>query len=145
MGSKKLTLKEGIDFHGHLGPWLVLGILAGEAALDKLGCKKYFGLKVMAWGVSEKPKSCLIDGLQLSTGATYGKGNIEKLNSSCVKIEVHSGEGNKKIVFKLKENLLQELEKLNSHEESEILAKKIFRINPSEVFHIKLSAIGHRP
>ncbi|MBL7151460.1 MAG: formylmethanofuran dehydrogenase subunit E family protein [Candidatus Omnitrophica bacterium] len=139
MGSKKITLKAGIDFHGHLGPWLVLGILAGQTALDKLGCAKYFGLQVKAWGVIHKPKSCLIDGLQLSTGATYGKGSIEKLNSPSVKVEVRSHKRNKKVVFTLKQGLLQKLEKLNTHAESETLAKRIFKSNPSEIFCIKLS------
>ena len=86
MNKNRVTLKEAIKFHGHLGPYLVLGILAGESALKKLRCKKYFGLNVRVWETHKKPKSCLIDGLQLSTGATYGKGNINKLNGSKMKI-----------------------------------------------------------
>ncbi|MCX5710376.1 MAG: formylmethanofuran dehydrogenase subunit E family protein, partial [Candidatus Omnitrophica bacterium] len=74
----KVSLKEAVNFHGHLGPYLVLGLKAGEMALRKLGCKKYFGLEVKVFGALKKPKSCFIDGLQLSTGATYGKGNIQK-------------------------------------------------------------------
>ncbi|MDI6606088.1 MAG: formylmethanofuran dehydrogenase subunit E family protein [Candidatus Omnitrophota bacterium] len=139
MGNKRVTLKEGIDFHGHLGPWLVLGIRAGELALDKLGCGKYFGVKVRVWGVARRPKSCLIDGLQLSTGATYGKGNIEKLNSPCVKIEVRSGDRNKKVVLRLREGLLQKLEQAKTEQESEALAKSIFKSKPSGLFYIKLA------
>jgi formylmethanofuran dehydrogenase subunit E len=135
----KISLKEGIDFHGHLGPWLVLGILAGGLALDKLGCGKYFGVKVRVWGAVRRPKSCLIDGLQLSTGATYGKGNIEKLSGSPVKIEVYSRGRNKKAVLELRGNLLKRLEKADTREESEILAKEIFKSNPSEIFCINIS------
>src|SRR4030042_832249 len=83
----RITVEEAIKFHGHLGPYLTLGILAGELAINKLRCKKYFGLEVKVWGANQKPESCLIDGLQLSTGATYGKGNIEKLDGSAIKIE----------------------------------------------------------
>lgn len=133
------TLARAIDFHGHLGPWLVLGILAGQTALDKLGCAKFFGLQVKAWGVIHKPKSCLIDGLQLSTGATYGKGNIEKLNSPSVKIEVRSGNRNKKVILRIKAGLLEKLERLKTHAESEALAKRIFKTDPSGLFYIKLS------
>ncbi len=82
----RISLKEAIKFHGHLGPYLVLGILAGEFALKRLRCKKYFGLEVRVWGTDKKPKSCFIDGLQLSTGATYGKGNIHKLDGRKMKL-----------------------------------------------------------
>jgi formylmethanofuran dehydrogenase subunit E len=70
MKKSGITLKEAIRFHGHLGPYLVLGVLAGEAALKKLKAKKYFGIEMKVWGANKKPKSCLVDGLQLSTGAT---------------------------------------------------------------------------
>ncbi|MFH0762988.1 MAG: formylmethanofuran dehydrogenase subunit E family protein [Candidatus Omnitrophota bacterium] len=139
MGNRRVSLKEGIKFHGHLGPWLVLGLLVGEAAISKLGCKKHFGLSVKAWGANQRPKSCLIDGLQLATGATYGKGNIEKLNGRAVKIEVCSRDANKKAVFKLRQDLLKRLEKADTHEESEILAKIIFRSKPSKLFCITIS------
>jgi len=36
---RKIAIKEAIKFHGHLGPYLILGILAGEAALKILKCK----------------------------------------------------------------------------------------------------------
>ncbi|MGD9014912.1 MAG: formylmethanofuran dehydrogenase subunit E family protein, partial [Candidatus Omnitrophota bacterium] len=72
MNYKRNTLNQAKRFHGHLGPYLILGILAGELAIKKLGCRKYFDLSVRVWGAQRKPKSCCIDGLQLSTGATYG-------------------------------------------------------------------------
>jgi len=81
-------IKEAVKFHGHLGPYLILGVLAGEIALKRIGVKKYFGLEVKVYGANQKPKSCLIDGLQLSTGATFGKGNIRKLAGKNIKISV---------------------------------------------------------
>ena len=51
----------------------------GEYALEKIKARPHFGLEVKVWGAKNKPKSCLIDGLQLSTGCTYGKGNITKI------------------------------------------------------------------
>src|SRR3989338_6987873 len=95
----RITLEEAIKFHGHLGPYLVLGVLAGELALKNLGSKKYFGLDIKVYGADKKPKSCLIDGLQLSTGATYGKGNIHKFNGRLIKIEFSNKFKNKKIIL----------------------------------------------
>ena len=115
MENNRITLKEAERFHGHLGPYLVLGLLAGEIALKKLRCRKYFSLKVRVWGVTKKPKSCLIDGLQLSTGSTYGKGNIEKLDSSRIKIEFCNRLNQKKIIFGFKKNLIQRLKETKTH------------------------------
>ncbi len=101
MAKRKTTLNEAIKFHGHLGPYLVLGLKAGELALKKLGCKKYFNLDVKVWGANYKPKSCLIDGLQLSTGATYGKGNIQKFDGAQIKIQVRDKFNKKSVTLGL--------------------------------------------
>lgn len=122
----KVNLKEAIKFHGHLGPYLILGVLAGEAALKNLRCKKYFGLDVKVYGANKKPKSCLIDGLQLSTGATYGKGNIHKFNGRLIKIKFCNKLNNKKMILGLSSDCIKTLEKTKSHRESELLANKLY-------------------
>ncbi|MFA4843143.1 MAG: formylmethanofuran dehydrogenase subunit E family protein [Candidatus Omnitrophota bacterium] len=121
------VLREGIKFHGHLGPYLVLGLLAGRLALKRLRAKKYFGIEIKVWGATKKPKSCLIDGLQLSTGATYGKGNIQKFAGPIVSIEARNCENNKKVIIKLKDIITEELKVSATHKDSEILAKKLYR------------------
>jgi formylmethanofuran dehydrogenase subunit E len=134
---RDVSLKRAAEFHGHLGPYLVLGLLAGELALKKLKCKKYFGLNVKVWGLDKKPKSCLIDGLQLSTGATYGKGNIQKFNSPAIKIKVNDRLKNKKISIKFKDGLIKKLEAAKTHRDSEILAKELYKTN-----YLKLFSLG---
>lgn len=133
--NRMISLREAETFHGHLGPWLVLGILAGELALKKLRCKKYFGLKVRVFGANKKPESCLIDGLQLSTGATYGKGNIQKLDGSKIKLEFYNKQNRKKIILTIKDSLAQELNKTKTHKDSELLAEELYKVNPLKVFN----------
>lgn len=74
------------EFHGHVGPWVVTGFSLGKLA------KKYIkGLKSI--NISNPlvpPKSCLIDGLQLSTGLTIGRGEV-KLKKSHKLVIVFSG------------------------------------------------------
>jgi len=139
--NKRTVLKEAVRFHGHLGPYLVLGLLAGESALKKLGSKKYFGLEVKVWGATQKPKSCLIDGLQLSTGATYGKGNILKLSGPAIKISLRNCANHKKIILKLRKKLIRKLGELKSHKDSELFAKKIYKEKMgSELFFIQFNS-----
>ena len=133
---KRITLNEAVKFHGHLGPYLVLGVLAGELAVKRLKSRKYFGLDVKVWGANKKPKSCLIDGLQLSTGATYGKGNIKKFPATDIKVIVSDENSNKKIILKLKEGIIRKIEEASSHRDSEVLAKKIFFSKTGEFFNL---------
>lgn len=63
-------------YHGHLGPWLILGVKIGEAAVARVGARRHFGVEVTCRVPDAPPPSCLVDGLQWSTGATYGKRNI---------------------------------------------------------------------
>lgn len=133
---KKINLREAVKFHGHLGPYLVLGVLAGELALEKLKAKKYFGLEVKVWGADKKPKSCLIDGLQLATGSTYGKGNIEKLPANNIRILFRNKKNDAKAEFTLKENLINNLGALKGHSDSEILARRLFRTNALNLFNL---------
>ncbi|MDD5155321.1 MAG: formylmethanofuran dehydrogenase subunit E family protein [Candidatus Omnitrophica bacterium] len=142
MRNHKISLNEAIKFHGHLGPWLVLGLVMGEYALKKLKANKYFGLKVKVWGANRRPKSCLIDGLQLSTGATYGKGNIRKVSSDKVMVDF-SGSGDKRgIVCILNKRLETRLKNTHDHKENEKLAKKIYSLNPGTLFNIKTKKVA---
>jgi formylmethanofuran dehydrogenase subunit E len=134
--TRRVSLDEGTRFHGHLGPYLVLGILAGELALKKLKCKKYFGLEVKVWGANKKPKSCLIDGLQLSCGATYGKGNIKKANAEKIAILFRNTENSKKMRLTLKDGLSIILNALKSHKHSEAFAKRLYKTGPLKLFEL---------
>ncbi|MDD5044683.1 MAG: FmdE family protein [Candidatus Omnitrophica bacterium] len=134
---KRIGIKEAEIFHGHLGPYLVLGLLAGELALKNLKCKKYFGLQVKVWGVDQKPKSCLIDGLQLSTGATFGKGNIAKFSATRIKIEVSDCINKKKATLRLKNDIVKILEKTKTHQDAESLAKKLYKTAGLKIFNLK--------
>jgi len=134
MPQSKITLKEAESFHGHLGPWLVLGLLAGESALKRLKAKKHFGIKVKVFGATKRPRSCLIDGIQLSTGATYGKGNIEKLNSKSIKIEFINLNNHKKVTLRIKDEVIRQLDSLTGYHAGEILAKKLYRWDNCKIF-----------
>ena len=134
---KRISLKEAVNFHGHLGPYLVVGLLAGEAVLKILACRKYFGLKVLVYGATEKPKSCFIDGLQLSTGATYGKGNIKKLKAGELSVKFVNLENKRNITLKLKDDLINKLESTPTHKECERLAGKLYKTHYSKLFSLK--------
>jgi formylmethanofuran dehydrogenase subunit E len=64
------------DFHGHLGPYVVLGYRMGRLALQTGGSHGHFDVSAEVHSILKPPRSCLIDGVQLGSGCTLGKRNI---------------------------------------------------------------------
>ncbi|MBU6998554.1 MAG: formylmethanofuran dehydrogenase subunit E family protein [Theionarchaea archaeon] len=73
--SAESYLNQAKAFHGHLGPYLVLGLRMGLLATTLLK-KSHFELQAEIHTPGNPPHSCLVDGIQLATGCTMGKGNI---------------------------------------------------------------------
>ena len=68
------------EFHGHQCPFMPIGYRMGRLALEKLGVEreKDHGLFVIAELGEGHPQTCMMDGIQVATGATFGKLLISK-------------------------------------------------------------------
>ncbi|MGD9015382.1 MAG: hypothetical protein PVI33_05115, partial [Candidatus Omnitrophota bacterium] len=78
-------------------------------------------------------------GLQLSTGATYGKGNIAKLNGSEIKIEFNNRLNQKRAILRLRPQLIHRLSQAKTHQDAEILAKRLYNLKSyAKLFNLKL-------
>lgn len=75
MSESTLLLAAG-RFHGHVGPFLAIGLRMGLLANETLGRDPMETTALVAVE-PRPPKSCLVDGVQFVTGCTLGKGNIE--------------------------------------------------------------------
>jgi hypothetical protein len=73
-------------FHGHLGPWLILGLKAGAYGSEELAASP-FELRARVACPPRTPYTCFIDGIQLSSGCTMGKGNISHRRASGCSVE----------------------------------------------------------
>lgn len=74
-------------FHGHLGPWLIFGAMVGRDAIRRLDTPGMWKIDITCWMPADKqrtPFSCMLDGLQVSSGATLGKQNIRFNQSEAV-------------------------------------------------------------
>ncbi|KYK35626.1 MAG: formylmethanofuran dehydrogenase subunit E family protein [Theionarchaea archaeon] len=69
-------IQQAKAFHGHLGPYLVLGLRMGLLAKNTLNGDP-FTLKAEIHTQKTPPWSCILDGIQFSSGCTLGKGNIQ--------------------------------------------------------------------
>lgn len=74
---KMETLDYARRFHGHLGPFLVMGLRMGALARERLGNPDpIHSLEALVELENRRPISCALDGIQISSGCTLGKGNI---------------------------------------------------------------------
>ncbi|HQK52460.1 MAG TPA: FmdE family protein [Myxococcota bacterium] len=68
------------EFHGHHCPFMPLGYRMGRLAIARLGVDREqdHTLHVVCELGEGHPQTCLMDGIQVATGATFGKTLIEK-------------------------------------------------------------------
>jgi len=83
MENKKVIIPGwAFEFHGHRCPAMPIGYRAGLIAMSKLGVEKASNKELYLYcenGPSHAA-ACFLDGVMSSTGCTYGKGIVEKLN-----------------------------------------------------------------
>lgn len=126
-------LAGAIKFHGHLGPFLVLGLKAGLAGVDYLG-KDYFKTKAKVETASRPPRSCFIDGVQFASGCTMGKGNIEVIVGDEVAVEFTLGE--RKIKLGVKQEIIKALENVSKSSQAEAISKDFMQKADTDLFQI---------
>jgi len=119
----------GTRFHGHPGPFLALGIRMGLLALSLLGSRGHRGIVAEAETGTKPPLSCMVDGIQISTGCTTGKGNlsVKPLGKA---VAVFSANG-KRVRIEVKPEWLSLLEKLGAPDN---LAEEVLRAQAEELF-----------
>jgi formylmethanofuran dehydrogenase subunit E len=71
----------GLLLHGHKCPAMPMGLRAGLAALEALGVQRATDgqLTTLVEIDRDHCATCYADGIQMATGCTFGKGNMEKL------------------------------------------------------------------
>lgn len=127
------VINKGIEFHGHLGPFLIIGIKMGHLALGELDSKGHSELSVLVETGTNPPISCLIDGIQISTGCTLGKGNVKVIGNK--KARATFSKDRESIEIELKADVLKMIsEEKNNCEE---MAKKIIDIPEEQLFQWK--------
>jgi formylmethanofuran dehydrogenase subunit E len=129
-----MNLPDGLErlkhFHGHLGPWAVVGYRMGQIARRKFPEKLW---AVVHTG-SKPPMSCLIDGVQFTSCCTLGKGNIKIKDDNDALALFYDDR------FILEIKLLDEWRNLidgqTTRENEEEMAMRVFQAKEEELFKI---------
>jgi len=128
------TLKQIEKFHGHLGPYAVIGYRMGLIANQKLGSDP-FCKKAKVYTGTTPPISCIIDGIQLSSNCTLGKGRIQVEDKNTAKAEFTS-EKDEKLTIMLKPSVRNEIDTTVTQENMIQYSEKIYTKSDEELFEI---------
>lgn len=123
-------------FHGHLGPFVVVGFRMGELANKSLGADP-FGKTALVLTGGKPPRSCVIDGIQLSSGCTLGKGGIAVVDQGEVASIFLSKAGGKSLRVRLRGPILERIVAM-SRDEMEALATELYSKSDEELFDVRL-------
>lgn len=119
-------------FHGHLGPYVVLGYRMGLEAVAALGSDGHFDLSAEVHSPVKPPASCLIDGVQLGSGCTLGKGNINVVVADGPAFAVFTAEDGRSVTVRLRDTVPQRVRQQVEQDGVEAAAEA-FLTEPADV------------
>ena len=119
---------------------MVVGLRMGLMALEKLDAHGWFDLSCRARLHWKPPDSCVIDGIQISSGCTMGKHNIE--------VEEHEGilvgftRGDRKLEIGLRTEILERIRgALASNDEDAVrtMMSELIEASEGDIFKVALN------
>jgi pyrimidine-specific ribonucleoside hydrolase len=124
------------ELHRHLGTFSILGAKMGIRAREVLGAN-LDRLTVESWAGLKPPLSCFNDGLQVATGASLGRGNIQ----------VRPGEpapaatfryGSKTLTLRLKDDIFRRI-----RGQQQALVKRFGGMGPEYFQEVRAASLKH--
>ena len=99
--SPKLTalLEKAAEFHGHLGPFLAIGVRMGLIGMERIGRPRWSSMKITVSLPIRVPFSCVVDGLQFSTKCTIGNQKLSLKNSTKIQATFDSRDDGRVVVL----------------------------------------------
>lgn len=134
-------IENAVKLHGHLGPFLVIGVRMGEIVKrhldvnDKNGCELRGSIKTPCF----TPFSCVIDGIQATTSCTVGNQRlkIEKSNGE-ITARFKLQRLDKPVSISVNRELVRSLiEEMSKGADSERLAANIACLKEEQLFELQ--------
>jgi len=123
-------------FHGHLGPYAVVGYRMGLVANKRLGDDPFKKRCVSLTGTTP-PISCIIDGIQLASGCTFGKGNLTAEFKALPQARFSDETGKNSFEIELRPEIKDGIDRDVTKENIEAYSAGIFQKPDEEIFIIR--------
>jgi formylmethanofuran dehydrogenase subunit E len=118
-------------FHGHLGPYVLLGYRMGLIARSYFPGKFYATL----FTGTEPPVSNLIDGVQFSSSCTLGKGNLTIKEGGRPVVRFY--DGIRSMEISPLETVQRRIDMVATHEAGEKLSLDLYQFSDLELFMVR--------
>ena len=136
----KSVLEKATEFHGHLGPFLAIGVRLGLVGLKKICKQNDDQLTIDVSLPLHIPFSCIIDGLQVTTQCTVGNQKLSLKDSDSIQARFKRENDRLEVTVALDKSMFEEMKsKLFGEakpEEIRRLAWVIARMSEDELFEI---------
>lgn len=136
------AIEKAESLHGHLGPFLVIGVRMGILAKKVLDDGKDWNPEVVARVPLTVPFTCVLDGIQSSTRCTVGNQRLRVESSDkgiCATFRRRDMTG-RRLNVTAKHGIVDYLTReISKDARNEELAWKIARMQESELFKMELS------
>ena len=121
-------------FHGHIGPWAMLGYRAGLRAVRELDAPTHFGIHAEVHCPPQPPPSCFLDGVQFSTGCTMGKRNIELVPADEVSLTLTVNDSGATITVRPRPELPADFVRWLDEVGDEAASRRVLSMGEDELF-----------
>jgi formylmethanofuran dehydrogenase subunit E len=143
--SKPNELTAAIEYarklHGHVGPYLIIGLKMGNAAKEALNIPdaEFTHLIADINVPLHPPYSCLLDGIQVSTTCTVGNQRLQFKNSQTIQAIFLNEKDSKTVKITLTEQFIEQLEQKRKQDKlDEAFAWQLVELSGKELFNIEL-------
>ena len=130
-------LDRSIEIHGHGGPFMVVGLRMGLVALERLDAHGWFDLKCVVRLRWAPPDSCVIDGIQTSSGCTMGKHNITVEEQDGIAAEFTKGK--ERLEVHLRPEVLDRIRKPGEEDYVRSVISELIEAPEAEIFVVSLT------
>ena len=121
-------------FHGHVGPFVVLGYRSGRLARERLGVTA-FKLQAEVFAGTRPPMSCFVDGVQLGSGCTLGKRNIMMTEGDTIEARFTTEDG-RRLTVSVSEELLSGLQDWISSDGLDSVSEQLVAAPEGDLFRV---------
>jgi len=129
------------SFHGHLGPYVVLGYRMGRIALEVTGSDGHFDISAEVHSPLIPPESCLIDGVQLGSGCTLGKGNITVYEHDGPAYVIFTTKGRRTVTIGLRPEIPGLISRLINDKGVEAAGEDLLGREEKTLFEVKITPL----
>ena len=135
-----LMIENAQKLHGHLGPFLVIGVRMGIIARKALcvADDQRTSLRANVKVPLFPPFSCLLDGIQASTSCTVGNQRLTIENSEEICVSFAKQNAGRTVKITLKPKVVQELKKkISGCSLTEKFALELAHMPENQLFNVK--------